>query len=137
MPWCKDVNTLVKGKIPDWVAEMFKKVDGKELEAASAYFTEDCDFYFGHFHLIPGPAGILKFMGAFDDQLPEYHHLIDEVWAGPALVEFGGRVQFKIDDGTWVETPSTSMFKTGMRALLLATVRVTCDRSQKQRLVRK
>jgi hypothetical protein len=36
-------------------------------------------------------------MGAFDDQFSEYHHLIDEVWPGPELVEFGGRVQFKID----------------------------------------
>jgi hypothetical protein len=49
-------------------------------------------------------------MGAFDDQFSEYHHLIDEVWAGPALVEFGGRVQFKIDDGTWVETPFYNRF---------------------------
>ncbi len=105
-----DANTLVKGKIPDWVGDMFKKVDGKDLKGASAYFTEDCDFYFGHFHLIPGPAGVFKFMGAFDDQFSEYHHLIDEVWAGPELVEFGGRVQFKIDDGTVVETPFYNRF---------------------------
>jgi hypothetical protein len=103
-------NTLVKGKIPDWVADMFKKVDGKDIKGASAYFSDNCDFYFGHFLTKPGPQGALSFMGAFDAQFSEYHHLIDEVWAGPELVEFGGRVQFKIDDGTVVETPFYNRF---------------------------
>jgi hypothetical protein len=33
-----------------------------------------------------------------------------QVWAGPSLVEFGGRVQFKIDDGTVVESPFYNRF---------------------------
>ncbi len=40
----------------------------------------------------------LKFKGAFDDQFSEYHHLIDEVWAGPELVEFAGNEE-GIGDG--------------------------------------
>ena len=103
-------DMLVKGKIPDWVADMFRKVDRKDQKAASAYFTDDCDFHFGHFHLLEGPAGVFKFMGTFNAQFPEYHHLIDEVWAGPGLVEFGGRLQFWIDDGTLVETPFYNRF---------------------------
>ncbi|HUN63919.1 MAG TPA: hypothetical protein VMU53_18110 [Candidatus Sulfotelmatobacter sp.] len=103
-------NTLVEGKIPDWVADMFKKVDGKDLKGASVYFSDTCDFYFGHLHLLPGPAGVFKFMGAFDAQFPKYRHLIEECWAGPELVEFGGRVQFTIDDGTVVETPFYNRF---------------------------
>lgn len=103
-------NALVKGKTPDWVADMFKKVDGKDIPGASAYFADDADFYFGHYHTKPGPQGALQFMGFFDSQFSEYHHLIDEVWAGPELVEFGGRVQFRIDDGTVVETPFWNRF---------------------------
>jgi len=80
------------------------------IAGASAYFADDTTFYFGHFLTKPGPGRALQFMGAFDAQFPEYHHLIDEVWAGPALVEFGGRVQFKVADGTVVETPFWNRF---------------------------
>ena len=50
-------STLVKGAIPDWIADMFKKIDGKDLKGASAYFTDDCDSYFTHFHC--KPAGVV------------------------------------------------------------------------------
>jgi hypothetical protein len=105
-----DANTIVKGKPPAWVSEMFKKIDSKDLKGAAAYFDSACDSYFGHFHCKPGPTGFFAFLGQFDPQFSEYHHLIDECWAGPALVEFGGRVQFKIDDGTVVETPFYNRF---------------------------
>jgi len=105
-----DANTLVKGNMPGWVADMFKRIDAKDIDGAKKYVAHDCDSYFGHFHLPEGPDGFLNFLGVFDAQYSEYHHLIDEVWAGPELVEFGGRVQFKIDDGTWVETPFYNRF---------------------------
>jgi len=38
-------------------------------------------------------------VGAFDAQFSEYRHHIDKFWAGPESVAFGGRVQFKMDDG--------------------------------------
>jgi len=31
-----DTNTMVKSKIPDWIADMFKKIDAKDLKGASA-----------------------------------------------------------------------------------------------------
>jgi hypothetical protein len=105
-----DANTLVKGKLPDWLADMFKKIDAKDLPGAKAYFSDDADFYFGHYHVKPGVDAILQFMGTFDAQFSEYHHLIDEVWAGPALVEFGGRVQFRVDDGSMAESPFYNRF---------------------------
>jgi len=48
--------------------------------------------------------------GAFDAQFSEYRHHIDKLWDGPESVEFGGRVQFKIDDGMIVETPFFNRF---------------------------
>jgi len=104
------MSTITKGPIPAWVADMFKKVDGKDIPGASAYFSDDCDFYFGHFLTKKGPTGAIAFMGAFDAQFAEYKHLLDECWSGPDLVAFGGRVQFKIDDGSWVETPFWNRF---------------------------
>jgi hypothetical protein len=105
-----DANTLVKGKLPDWLMDMFKKVDAKDIPGASAYFAANADFYFGHYHVTGGVNAILKFMGTFDGQFSEYHHLIDEAWVGPTLVEFGGRVQFKVDDGTVRESPFWNRF---------------------------
>jgi hypothetical protein len=105
-----DANMLVKGKVPDWVAEMFKKIDAKDLEGAKAYSADDCDSYFGHFHVQEGPDGFLNFLGVFDAQFSEYHHLIDECWDGPEAVMFGGMVQFHTPDGEIYETPYWNRF---------------------------
>ena len=100
-----DTNTMVKGPIPDWIADMFKKIDAKDLKGASAYFTDDCDSYFTHFHCKPGGEGFCSLVSAFDAQFAEYHHHLDECWNGPECVMFGGRVEFKLPDGTLFETP--------------------------------
>ena len=44
-------RTLVKCAIPDWIAEMFKKIDAKDLKGAAEYFADDCDSLFLPFSL--------------------------------------------------------------------------------------
>jgi hypothetical protein len=49
-------GAMVKGPVPGWIADMFERIDSKDLKGASAYFTDDCDSYFTHFHCYPGGA---------------------------------------------------------------------------------
>jgi hypothetical protein len=103
-------STLVKCAIPGWIADMFKKIDAKDLKGASAYFTDDCDSYFSHFHCKPGGEGFVSLVATFDAQFPEYHHQLSECWDGPEVVMFGGMVQFHTADGKVYETPYWNRF---------------------------
>lgn len=105
-----DTNTLAKvDKMPDWVADLFKKIDKKDFAGAKAYMADDIELYFAHFQL-RGLDQFLKVVGAFDNQFPEYHHLINEVWDGPELVMFGGTLQMQLEDGSIIETPFWNRF---------------------------
>jgi hypothetical protein len=103
-------TTMVKGPVPDWIADMFGKIDKKDLKGASAYFTDDCDSYFTHFHCFPGGEGFVKLVATFDSQFKEYHHQLAECWDGPECVMFGGMVSFTLPDGTVVGTPYWNRF---------------------------
>ncbi len=58
-------STLVKGPVPDWIADMFKKIDSKDLKGASAYFTDDCESYFTHFPKAANPCETEKYTAMF------------------------------------------------------------------------
>jgi len=103
-------NALVKGPVPDWIADMFKKIDSKDLKGASAYFTDDCESYFTHFHCKPGGEGFCSLVSTFDEQFPKYSHQLAECWDGPEVVMFGGMVQFHTVDGKVYETPYWNRF---------------------------
>jgi hypothetical protein len=105
-----DTSNLTKGPIPAWIADMFKKIDAKDLKGASAYFTDDCDSYFTHFHCKPGGDGFCSLVSTFDSQFTEYHHQLAECWDGPEVVMFGGMVQFKTPDGQVFSTPYWNRF---------------------------
>jgi hypothetical protein len=50
---------MAKGPVPDWIQDMFKKIDSKDLKGAPAYFTDDCDSWFTHFHCKPDSEGFV------------------------------------------------------------------------------
>lgn len=89
-------HTVVQGPVPDWIQDMFKQIDSKDLKGASAYFTDDCDSHFMHFSLQASRRGILRSGVHLDAQFKQYHHHLEECWDGPDVVMFGGRVEFKL-----------------------------------------
>jgi hypothetical protein len=89
---------------------MFKKIDSKDLKGASAYFTDDFDSYFTHFHCKPGCEGFCSLVAPFDAQFHKYSHQLAECWDGPEVVMFGGMVQFHTPDGKVYETPYWNRF---------------------------
>ncbi len=103
-------STLTKGPVPAWIADMFKRIDAKDLKGAAQYFDPNCDSYFTHFHCKPGGEGFVSLVSTFDAQFKEYHHQLAECWDGPEVVMFGGMVEFVLQDGTSYKTPYWNRF---------------------------
>jgi hypothetical protein len=101
----KAENTLKKSeKLPQYLQKAFQCIDAKDFEGLKGFFSDDFCMYFAHwkFH---GVGQGLGFVGAFDQRLPKYEHVIGDIYVGEHVTHFDGVLKIWLDDGGVLEIP--------------------------------
>ena len=98
-------TTLQKSaKLPQFLQEIFVYIDSVDFESLKTYFADDFRLYFAHY-VLDGIDRAMGFVGAFDKRLPEYEHVMGDIFVGDNLTIFDGVLRVWLEDGSVVETP--------------------------------
>jgi hypothetical protein len=90
--------------LPDFLQPVFQCIDKKDFGALDAFFAEDFRLYFAHYSLRGIKQGI-GFVGAFDQRLPKYEHVMGDIYVGEHLTYFDGTLRVWLPDDSVIETP--------------------------------
>ena len=98
-------TTLQKSPtLPDFLQPVFQCIDKKDFGALDAFFAEDFRLYFAHYTLHGIKQGI-GFVGAFDQRLPKYQHVMNDIYVGEHLTYCDGVLRVWLSDDSAIETP--------------------------------
>ena len=90
--------------LPEFLQPVFQCLDKKDLEARDRCFTDDFRLYFAHYTLQGIKQGI-GFVGAFDQRLPKYQHVMNDIYVGEHLTYFDGVLRVWLSEDSAIETP--------------------------------
>ena len=90
--------------LPGFLQPVFQCIDKKDFGALDAFFAEDFRLYFAHYTLHGIKQGI-GFVGAFDQRLPKYQHVMNDIYVGEHLTYFDGVLRVWLSDDSAIETP--------------------------------
>jgi hypothetical protein len=72
--------------------------------ALESFFSVDCRQYFAHCTPLGIKLGI-GFVGAFDQRLPNYEHVMGDIYVGEHITYFDGVLRVWLPDESVIETP--------------------------------
>lgn len=90
--------------LPEFLQPVFQYIDKKDFEALKDFFAKDFRLYFAHYTLQGIKQG-LGFVGAFDQRLPKYEHVMNDIYVGEHLTYFDGTLRVWLPDESVIETP--------------------------------
>ena len=102
---------VIKLSDKNWIIELFKSIDEKNIEKFSSFLSDDCAFRFGNFPESHGADEVSKFVGGFFDSIESLKHEIVDIWAVPGGAVCHGMVSYVRHDKTVLSVPFSNIFK--------------------------
>ncbi len=93
-----------------WLADLFRAIDRKDVDAYLDFMTPDAVFRFGSSPGIQGHEAIRTAVAAFYDTFDALHHDLDRAWSEGDSLVVEGRTTYTRHDGSEVTVPFTDVF---------------------------
>lgn len=93
-----------------WLAELFRAIDRKDIDAYLAFMTPDAVFRFGSAPGIKGHDAIRAAVADFYDSFDTLSHELDRAWAEGDTLVVEGRTTYTRHDGAQVTVPFADVF---------------------------
>lgn len=94
-----------------WLAELFRAIGRKDIDAYLAFMTPDAVFRFGSAPGIKGHDAIRAAVADFYDTFDSLSHELDRAWSGPDTLVVEGRTTYRRHDGSRVTVPFADVFE--------------------------
>lgn len=113
---------------PDWITQMFRTIDNRDVGGFLTFFTDDALFRFGNSEPVIGKKAIGEALTTFFESIKAISHEVTETWEHPDTVICHGLVTYTRHDSSKYSVPFADIFK--MDADLIREYLIYIDNSK-------